>query len=113
MITNNRIVLSIGESSFSFDTFTETFGTVVSSTPAYSSIYRVITGTDARRLVFGAKVTKEQAPDYEALRSLTGSKQNMTVGSTSYSGYALESVKLEFRAGALMGDVTAVFSEVS
>jgi hypothetical protein len=113
MMTDTKISVVIGSLTFYFDSFTETFGTEPAEVACYDGVYRAASGTKARRLSFSGRLTKDQVAAYEAMKSYTGSKISITVDSTQISSMILESVKISFESGALMGTVTAEFSEVS
>ena len=115
MMNSSNIALSFSgsEDRFYFDSLTETFGTVISKTPAYEGVYRIISGEQALTLILKGKLTREQLTLYEGIRSYTGIKKIITIDERSYSDMAVESVKAEFEGGSLMGEITVVLSEVN
>ena len=114
MMNSEIIELEITGSaqSYRFDTFTETFGTVISKTPTYNGIYSIISGVRKRTLTLRGKLTREQLSDYEGIKAFTGLKKNISIDGNSYSDMAVENVKAEFEGSALMGDITVVLTEV-
>ena len=115
MMNIGRIELKFSGSSekCSFDSVTETFGSVISKTPAYEGVYSVISGVRERSFILKGKLTREQLSAYEGMKAYTGMKKTITLGGSSYSNMTLESVKAEFEGSALTGNITAVLTEVS
>ena len=115
MKQNTRYTLAVSglEKTYKFDTFEKSFGTVISSTPTYDGIYRVVTGNRPLKLTLTGTLAREQLADYDRLIPFTGIRTDLTVDSVTYEGFALENVRAQFEAGSLLGKVTAVFTEVT